>query len=126
MNRQHKVLVKVVKPPLDESPKWVREAWVGMQLPAHARRSDGGWRNRVHSRQAPVFEVRTADAVEAFRQEGRHAAAQWWAGHALLRRGGPKTLVFADGECRVVRVSESEPVATEDPARAAGRDSVAF
>jgi hypothetical protein len=118
MTRAKTVIVEVVRVPTHPSPQWVREAWVGVTLPAlphpHPPREDA---QLVDGMSPERLEVRVVDAVEALREHGRHSAAQWWSDQALLRRAGVRSLMFADHDCRMLPASAPAP-APVDPSSA--------
>lgn len=84
--------VKVVKAPDGQCPAWIREAWVGVELPVvdgKAQPGDGSDRHQV----------RVVDAVEALRRQGRESAALWWNDRVLARPIGRQVIFFESRDC---------------------------
>lgn len=90
--------VRIIQAPIGEAPEWVREAWVGLELPLVERHEitaeTGGvltgptsligywWarlRGKLHS--TTGYTVRSARAIELL-ERTRPDAANWWRTHA--------------------------------------------
>ena len=88
--------VRIVRVPDGKAPQWIRQAWIGVELPVSRRATrvlpDQG-RTEVHA-------VRVVDAVEALRLKGRHSAAIWWNDQALARPVGARLLYFDGDDCQ--------------------------
>ncbi len=73
------VLVRVVSVPEGEAPEWVRQAWVGLVLPAVDNRPVPG--QEVMSGRpsvAPAYQVKTTIALTLLEVGERAGAADWW------------------------------------------------
>jgi hypothetical protein len=103
------VFVDIIRPPAGEAPDWVRQAWVGLRLPAAQRRARdwqgagvitgprsfaGQFWARLTGRTSPTYGY-AVDAREAIDLLAgtNEAAAEWW------RENAPRLL--NDGQCFV-------------------------
>jgi hypothetical protein len=108
--------IRIVRAPIGEAPLWVREAWVGLTLPA---RSHGRWtgfgvltgprsclgqlwsRLRGRGQRVEGFSVDAWEAVERLAARNPEAAAWWRREAAALVRPG-SVFVFDDAACEAV------------------------
>jgi hypothetical protein len=73
------VLVRVVSMPAGEAPEWVRQAWVGLVLPAWENTAMRGRGVLTGNRSfAPAYQVSTAVALNLLELGNQTAAAEWW------------------------------------------------
>ncbi len=73
--------IRIVKTPPGQAPQWVREAWIGVEIPL-PRQEGGGVSMGVRggspdSRNRGGYQVDTATAIERLRSSNR-GAAEWW------------------------------------------------
>jgi hypothetical protein len=101
------VRVRVVGDPGGDPPKWIRDAWFGVELDAiHGRRILVGsirrpwWRPRMRR---TAWVVVGTEAVRALTDSGQHDAAAWWNGRSP--HGPPRLLVFREDSCEPVDAS---------------------
>lgn len=99
-------IIRIIGVPSGEAPDWVREAWVGLELPVADPRmiTEDIIIVEVLTRQLseikPRYPVLVDDALECL-ERNSHVAAQWW--HELYtRRGWSSEIFFFDSEVCVV------------------------
>lgn len=115
------VKVQVLRAPGGVLPDWVREAWIGVTVPAQTDARPGtDTPGYLASSGGAGLTVRVADAVAALHEYGRHSAADWLSDTALMRPSGVRTFVLDDDDAVVVphefaAVEISAPTAEADP-----------
>ncbi|MFA6473778.1 MAG: hypothetical protein WCV85_02800 [Patescibacteria group bacterium] len=93
--------ILIVTPPPGEAPDWVREAWVGLELPFEYA-SPGGYVGGVLTGKRvnrSGFQVNTKEALNILRQSNQKACA-WWENNAPLVHMG--AFVFDSSVCQVL------------------------
>lgn len=115
--------IRIVQAPIGEAPQWVREAWVGLDLPVTTRRPFGRWiglgvlssPRTMAGRLWAVLTGRTirvtgyrviAREAVALLEDHRPEAAQWWRDNAAHLLGGRQAFVFDSEAC-------ADPLAVE-------------
>ena len=121
--------VRVVRVPPDETPRWVRERWVGLELlladsdrgPREAYTSEvlSGPRNRFVAAlwglfgrlQRQCYAVYVKEALEIL-QKTAPDAASWWRENVPRLRARPRKFLFQESLCEMVDrgVGEQAPV----------------
>jgi hypothetical protein len=105
------VRVRVVGDPGGDPPRWVREAWLGVEFDAVATSGKvliGSARRRWwYRRRQSGWKVSADEAVAALLAAHRHDAAAWWRSSGLL--GGVTILVFAAESCVLVDSQSAVP-----------------
>lgn len=102
--------IKIINTPPGQAPEWVRDEWVGVELPVEEDAPGQG-----ESVQFGIFggkpenlggyPVRTRDAIDALREKAPKAA-QWWENNVTLLNFSPR-LVFRRDVCEVVPESSN-------------------
>jgi hypothetical protein len=94
------VLVRVTSVPEGEAPEWVRQAWVGLVLPAVDRRPVPGI-EVLSERQsvAPAYQVKTLIALTLLEIGERTAAADWWREHTTEANDPTQHFLFSPDCC---------------------------
>lgn len=94
------VLVRVTSVPDGEAPEWVRQAWVGLVLPAVDRRPVPGI-EVLSERQsvAPAYQVNTSVALTLLEVGERTAAADWWREHTTEANDPTQHFLFSPDCC---------------------------
>jgi hypothetical protein len=79
------VLVRIVTVPDGEAPEWVRQAWVGLVLPAVDQRMVRGQEVLSGRRSfAPAYQVSSTIALELLEVGNKTAVAEWWRRNTAL------------------------------------------
>jgi hypothetical protein len=93
-------LVRVTSVPDGEAPEWVRQAWVGLVLPAVDRRPVPGI-EVLSERQsvAPAYQVNTSVALTLLEVGERTAAADWWREHTTEANDPTQHFLFSPDCC---------------------------
>ena len=91
--------VKITSMPPGGAPVAIREQWIGVEMPLEQGPSEPGILRSVtggkpNPKSYGGFPVKTEDAIQALREQGREEAAEWWENWFLSSPSG-KTLVFA-------------------------------
>ncbi len=112
-----KPCLTIVKRPIGEAPEWVRDAWIGLQLPLARRGQRTWWTHGVLTGQkgwlaitwalvtgelesTSGYAVSAATAVELLsKNNGR--AAKWWRQNAATRITKGKLFIFDAAACRL-------------------------
>lgn len=117
--------IHIISPPMGEAPSWVREAWVGLELPVLGSVRSVAWPTHgvttgPKSLMAKIaacftgnfqrikgYRVRAQVAVDILAAK-RPDAADWWRENAphLVRAG--QVLVFNDDACSAMPVRHSK------------------
>lgn len=91
--------VKITSVPPGGAPLHIKQQWVGLELPLEEISEPGIMRSVTGSKPNPKsyggFPVKTEDAIQALRDQGREEAAEWWENWFLSTGRTGKTLVFA-------------------------------
>lgn len=92
--------VKIIAMPPGGAPVSIREQWIGVEMPLEKFPGEPGiLRSVTGGKPDPKsfggFPVKTEDAIQALREQGREEAAEWWESWFLSTGGSGKTLVFA-------------------------------
>lgn len=97
--------IKIIAAPAGQAPDWVREAWVGVEIPLADQGNEvsGPFIGALGGAPSPEnldgYEVHGGDALEALRKAGKKDAADWWRKHSALGGGH---LVFGKQYCELV------------------------
>lgn len=111
------MLVTIIRRPDGEAPEWVRDAWIGLRLPAacprrHVMRSFGvlsgptglfQWLWAVlsgRSIRVEGYAVNAKEAVDLLGAAGRPDAAAWWREHAPHLLDGCQYFAFEAAACQ--------------------------
>lgn len=74
--------IVVVGDPGGGPPKWIREAWFGIEFEAVPTcHTDNSWRQSPDNERVenvPAWEVPATEAIDALFLAGQEEAAQWW------------------------------------------------
>ena len=115
--------VRIIRAPVGEAPEWVREAWVGLELPlaeldettvetsgvlSGPRTPLGYWWARLRGKTDPMtgYVVRSARAIQIL-AGARPDAAQWWRTHAHRFCEPDAEFIFDSAACE----PSEEPIA---------------
>lgn len=94
--------IKILATPPGQAPKWVREEWVGVEIPIPEQES-GGIQMGIqcgNAENTDGYQVETRAAIEALRIKSPEAA-RWWEYTFLL--AFPPRLVFSGNVCEVIQ-----------------------
>lgn len=96
-------MIRIIKTPAGEAPIEVREAWVGIQLPASAPFTDAARGAVSYELQEPreVFAVPTRLALLYLLGQGKEDAAQWWHDNLPLGALIASKLYFGTDEAEI-------------------------
>ena len=101
--RMERTRIRIVRTPAGEAPLWVREAWVGIEIPLARIEAQGPQFGVCGGDASPEnlrgYEVHGAEAMAALRRAGKKDAADWWQEHSEL---GPHHLVFGRQFCEAI------------------------
>ena len=90
------VLIRIIAPPPSGFvPADVREAWVGVEMPAEPDNGEGEWSSDLN---AGGYVVKGEDAVKALLDAGKDHAAACWSTPCT-----PRLLLFVASSCEEVR-----------------------
>jgi hypothetical protein len=124
------MFIRITRPPLGEAPLWVREAWVGLELPL-ARPILRKWYSvgvltGAKSRLGQIWGIITGriektsgypviakEAVDLLAAKNE-AAVAWWRQNAVHLLNGRALFIFDVGACEVVTPPETPIPATEN------------
>jgi len=93
--------IKIIATPPGQAPKWVRDGWIGVEIPI-LKQPTGGIQMGVcggKAENAGGHQVATHEAVEALRKKSPEAA-DWWKKNFSL--ASISSLVFSKDVCQVV------------------------
>jgi hypothetical protein len=109
--------VTIIARPSGEAPEWVRDAWIGLELPLAYRRSRN-WRGigvltgprgflrqvwgliRGRTIRMPGYLIKSKTAIEILAR-ANPAAADWWRENAPQFLEGWNKFIFDEAACRV-------------------------
>ncbi len=100
-----RVRIRIVKVPAGQAPLWVREAWVGVEIPlveteqAVSGQQVGALGGAASPENLQGYEVHGSAALTALCKAGKSEAADWWRMHSALGGGH---LVFGKQFCELV------------------------
>lgn len=101
--------IKIITPPAGQAPEWVRQAWVGLELPVSDAPGQQSHEPRYQQRgvlgsmaspdNIGGYNVRTEKALEILRKENAQAA-EWWDDH--INPQAMPWLVFGKKFCELI------------------------
>ena len=93
--------IRIVSTPAGQAPEWVREKWIGIEIPL-AEQEEAGTQAGVFlgkPENLDGYEVGTNDAIQSLREKSPEAA-DWWEKNAPL--AAIVQLVFAKEVCELI------------------------
>jgi len=114
--------IRIISPPVGEAPSWVREAWVGLEIPVVGSVRSFAWPTHGvtsgpkslvakiwaclsgNFQRIDGYRVRAQEAVDIL-EASRPDAADWWRENASHLLGG--SLVFDKAACSTSQVQNS-------------------
>lgn len=97
--------IRIVQTPQGDAPLWVREAWIGLEIPVIGQTDpDTPQFSATGGPATPEnidgYEVHGSDALLALQQAGRAKAADWWRNDSVLR---DNHLIFSKDACVLIQ-----------------------
>ncbi len=98
--------IRIIAAPPGQAPPWVREAWVGLEIPTVEHEASGDSvgvldRERESAMNQGGYQVYGHDAIEALKAHDG-AAAKWWLDNAAGAVSGTAILVFSRDVCELI------------------------
>jgi hypothetical protein len=115
--------VRITRTPAGEAPLWVRQAWVGLELPAAGTRPSSYFTAGVTAKPRPWF-VRLSESLQGKRRRNRGYAVPAAAAIDILAGADPRAArwwreqtphVLRSGQYLLFEESACEPVARPGP-----------
>ncbi len=94
--------IRIISTPPGQAPGWVREEWIGVEIPLSEDQSSTGVQAGVKGGEAENvggYQVDTSDAMDALKAKSPEAA-EWWEENVPLHM--IPQLVFARDACELV------------------------
>ncbi|MEI8337934.1 MAG: hypothetical protein WCF92_02175 [bacterium] len=94
--------IKIISTPPGQAPEWVREKWIGVEIPVPMQALEPGLQMGVKGgkpENSGGYQVNTSEAIEALRKKSPEAA-EWWEENVPL--AAIPQLVFSKAVCELV------------------------
>lgn len=96
--------IRIIAVPPGQAPEWVRQAWVGLEIPLEKHTPSigitlGARGGKPHPENQDGYIVRLQDALDALKKKNLDAA-QWWETNPVAIIGG--RLMFARRVCQLI------------------------